>query len=497
MRTTGALLEKGCHALEHGAWHDFTDRRVQNVILKWLLSDDVWLVHMGTPRTRWSRARTTGKHEPKGGMECASFTARLVRLCARLGVFFSIENPSSSELFAWPTLARALRKANAFSVPICSVPVWHTLYRKQTLIVTNLPTLARLEAPCCCRRHSEILQGRIRLPNGRWSWRTAFASAYPPRLCRAYAEAAALVAPPGARSRAVCHGIERRWERELAAAIGAADSPPAWRPRARRGTGSPGPAPHSSGAAVTSRRADGLRSRLQTDRKRKRETDVEAEERGDYLRRRSVRAPTRARYLAAASAVTEFARVRELKFESAKDVDIALELFTTELYFDGEAVQTGRVALYGYAWRAGLPTSGTAFPLAKQALKGWGSATPPQSRDPVPWAAVLLVAAQLLNMKNTAAVLAAALMTLNFDCYLRPAEGLGVSRSDVCTGSGSGVYAQRAIIIGQRAATDEPTKTGTFDDTIIVGEVASGRWWWTSSWRSTAAAREISSSSSG
>ena len=47
MRTTGALLEKGCHAcvlieLEHGAWHDLTDKRVQNVILKWLLSDDVY-----------------------------------------------------------------------------------------------------------------------------------------------------------------------------------------------------------------------------------------------------------------------------------------------------------------------------------------------------------------------------------------------------------------------------------------------------------------------
>ena len=77
---------------------------------------------------------------------------------------------------------------------------------------------------------------------------------------------------------------------------------------------------------MTSRRADGLRPRLQIDRKRKRETDVEAEGRGGYLRRRSVHAPTRARYLAAASAVTEFARVRELKFKSAKDVDIALAL---------------------------------------------------------------------------------------------------------------------------------------------------------------------------
>ena len=228
--------------------------------------------------------------------------------------------------------------------------------------------------------------------------------------------------------------------------------------------------------AGTSRRSDGLRSRLQTDRKRKRLTDVEAEDRCDYPRQRSVRAPTRARYLAAASAVTEFANALKLKLKSAKDVDSVLERYITELYFDGEAVQTGRVALYGYAWRAGLPTRGTAFPLAKQALKGWGTAAPPQSRDPVPWAAALLVAEQLLFMKNLAAVLAAALMILNFDCYLRPAEGLGLARYDVCTGSGSGVYAQWAIIIGQRASTDVPTKTGTFDDTIMVGEATSRRW---------------------
>ena len=225
MRTTGALLEMGCHAcvpieLEHGAWHDLTDKRVQNVILRWPLHVEVWLVHMGTPCTRWSRARTTGKREPKGGMECVFFAARLVRVCARLGVFFSIENPASYELFEWPTLARALRKAKDISVPFARRR-YGTPYRKKTLIVTNLPTLSRLEAPCCCRRHAEILQGRIRLPSGRWSWRTALASAYPPRLCRAYAAAAAPMAPPGACSAGASQGTERCWERELAAAVGA------------------------------------------------------------------------------------------------------------------------------------------------------------------------------------------------------------------------------------------------------------------------------------
>ena len=186
---------------------------------------------------------------------------------------------------------------------------------------------------------------------------------------------------------------------------------------------------------------------------------MEDEDRRDYLRRRSVPAPTRAKYLAAAADVTEFACKRELVSRSAKDVDRIFERFITKRYFDGETMQTGRVALYGYAWRAGLPTRGTAFPLAKQTLKGWGTATPPHSRDPVPWAAVLLVASQLLTMKNPTAILATALMFPNFDCYLRPGEGLGISRPDVCTGSGSGVYAQRAIIIGQRVTTDVPTET--------------------------------------
>ena len=61
--------------------------------------------------------------------------------------------------------------------------------------------------------------------------------------------------------------------------------------------------------------------------KRKRETEVEDEDRRDYLRRRSVPAPTRAKYLAAAADVTEFACKRGLVSRSAKDVDRIFERF--------------------------------------------------------------------------------------------------------------------------------------------------------------------------
>ena len=72
-RTIACCLEVGlsvCCPLELslGRWRDLTDRRMQRVIVNWITSGRIWLLHMGTPCTRWSGACTTGVHEPPGGL---------------------------------------------------------------------------------------------------------------------------------------------------------------------------------------------------------------------------------------------------------------------------------------------------------------------------------------------------------------------------------------------------------------------------------------------
>ena len=220
-RITACCLEaclSACCSLEFGfgKWHDLTDRRVQRIIVNWVSSGRIWLLHMGTPCTRWSGART-GVHEPAGGLACAAFTARLVRLCKRHKVIFAIENPKTSKLFGWPPLSRAIRQAGGFIFhhPQCA---YGTPYQKWTSIATNGAGFTAMQRDCDRKSHSERLQGRVQLRDGFWHWRTSLASAYPPRLCRAYAACAAAMAPAGCRSKS--RSIAQTWERELAAPVG-------------------------------------------------------------------------------------------------------------------------------------------------------------------------------------------------------------------------------------------------------------------------------------
>jgi hypothetical protein len=79
-----------------------TDRAVQRLLLTWVRARRLWLIHLGTPCTRWSRARTTGVVEPDGGLECALFTVRLLRACRQCGVRYTLENPRASALGSGP-----------------------------------------------------------------------------------------------------------------------------------------------------------------------------------------------------------------------------------------------------------------------------------------------------------------------------------------------------------------------------------------------------------
>ena len=153
--------------------------------------------------------------------------------------------------------------------------------------------------------------------------------------------------------------------------------------------------------------------------------------------------------------------------------DKALEKYFNVLFFNGELSNAGSLTLCGFCWVKRWSTK-EGWPLARQALKGWRRAAPQAGRDPVPWEVVLVLAADLLKQSSAGALAAAALL-LGFDCYLRPSETLRLTKDAVFPPRRArGPYARWAVA-PHPAPGLIPSKTGAFDDTIIVGSVNPAR----------------------
>ena len=101
MRWTGACIAAGlCAAcpieLENGQWCNVEDPRVRVTILEWIEKGLVWFVHIATPCTRHSRARTQGKKQPARATVVERFTAKVLRAIDRHRLLFCLENPYRS-----------------------------------------------------------------------------------------------------------------------------------------------------------------------------------------------------------------------------------------------------------------------------------------------------------------------------------------------------------------------------------------------------------------
>ncbi|CAK0812001.1 unnamed protein product, partial [Prorocentrum cordatum] len=429
---TGAILEAGLRAgvpmdLVKGPQFDITDPKVQRVVIGWIRSGAIWLMHLATPCTRWSIARSSGTAEPAGGLAAARFTVRLIQECRRSGVHFTLENPQRSRLWTWRPLARALRASASTFVDLCQCR-FGTPFQKPTRLAASHPLFASLARECRCRRRCEVLQGKV-LVRGRWEWKTSLAAAYPPSLCRAYASAAQLLAPPAAARPDGEAYLERRWERQLASACGC------------------------SSVAVDAPRCP-LRYRLPW----------------HGCQRRWA---TAARYSDCVEGLHDFVACNGGSLSDPRAADATLERYFESLFLGGEAKANARWCLYGLAWQQGWATKGDAFPKAKQALKGWDRLEPPGSREPAVWEAVLAVADDLIG-RDFQSTLAGALLPVAFDGYLRPSEALGLRGADVLRPPRSGPQKLWAVTVAP-ATQPIPSKTNTFDDTVFLGSAAKGQ----------------------
>ena len=149
-RLSGACAERGLNIFvpierNLGPWSNISDMAVQAAILTALMSGAVWYVHLATPCTPWSRARTTSKAPP--ALDVIWFTAKILRCCRDRKIMFSLENPAGSGLFDVPVIAEELLALKAFRVQY-ECCAWGASYQKPSELRTNVEALRALGRRC-------------------------------------------------------------------------------------------------------------------------------------------------------------------------------------------------------------------------------------------------------------------------------------------------------------------------------------------------------------
>lgn len=231
-----ATLAAGPHFdILNGHLFDLTNSRILAVVLEWIAKGSCWLVHLGTPCTVWSVARTSASSTSSTAMTgraCARAAVQVLRAARLAGTYVVHENPKTSALYQWPPMARELKrlKCDFIQVDMCR---FGAPFQKSGLFASNLPNLrSYIGLLCTCTQPHLRLQGTATLEeNGRRKsvWLTSLAGRYPPALCRAYAACARASAPTSAISSDSDDGrlVARLLERLAAAAGGHAEPLPA------------------------------------------------------------------------------------------------------------------------------------------------------------------------------------------------------------------------------------------------------------------------------
>ena len=204
-----------------GDAYDLTVKANQQWVRGLLAGGTVVAVWMGTPCSSWSRARERGGKGPpplrsnahwmglpelgpkdaekvRIGNALMVFSASIFRLCSRLGIPCTIENPATSRIWGAPAMTQLQRLKSAvwLRTDFCQ---WGEEWRKRTGFLSchvDLCSACRLCKSCggkCSRTHRphRVLEGTN--PQGVF-W-THIAEPYPARLCNALVRAHADAIP--------------------------------------------------------------------------------------------------------------------------------------------------------------------------------------------------------------------------------------------------------------------------------------------------------------
>ena len=166
---------------------------------------------MGTPCTPWTVSCRRPSNHDRLRSHSLHATLDIIKCADRNDVFWSVENPLSSGLFRCPQIVEIEKRNDVFS-SVFDMCAYGAHYKKPTKVLGTLPSLPQLSMLCPGSHYHDRLQGTV-LVAGKHVWATKLAGAYPPPLCRAWAQAAKGVAPKSALSSS-SHGSSsgRKWQ---------------------------------------------------------------------------------------------------------------------------------------------------------------------------------------------------------------------------------------------------------------------------------------------
>ena len=148
---------------------------------------------MHPPCGCWSIARRGVTNLPRArgrelaAVECALFSQKVAKECIRSRTPFSLENPSTSKLWAFDPILRLLGDPSVHRVDF-DMCMYGCDYKKPTTLATNIVSLQDLHHKCCHQFRHRRLEGQVRVQteSGAWRWRSATETAgrYPEQLVR-------------------------------------------------------------------------------------------------------------------------------------------------------------------------------------------------------------------------------------------------------------------------------------------------------------------------
>ena len=187
--------------IRHGYTHDLSRMTAQNFLLSLVSSGIIWMVHLGTSCTIWSRERHAirdlyrAKCKELLGIRFAIFSARLIHRQLATGNFFSLENPWGSLLWKFDPITQifVITDVSLLFFDACQYGV---PFKKSTAILTNLPSLAQLAKRCDGRHTHVALRGSWNLKrDGKWVFENKTTTAGSVTLCSKWASILAAAAP--------------------------------------------------------------------------------------------------------------------------------------------------------------------------------------------------------------------------------------------------------------------------------------------------------------
>lgn len=175
----------------------------------------------------------------------------------------------------------------------------------------------------------------------------------------------------------------------------------------------------------------------------------------------------RDRYKKVMAEFDRFSHRRSFKVSTDQEIDRAGAYMLQEMFYEGRSKEEGDVfhASLKNRWAQFQRNGPSKLVRVPRCLAGWKRTQRPTARLPVPSEFMALVAAKMVARGKRRM---AAGYWVGLECYLRPGEMVGLSRSQLCPPVPGSLSSRDWVISLHPRAGGQASKTGIFDEAIAL-----------------------------